>query len=68
MELISIAIDDDILVVRFRVDRLVACPAIVVGGRDGWRLILFDDSDALTAWIDWLELPEITVEVPGFVS
>ena len=61
VQLISITIDDDILVVRFRVNRLVACPAIVVGGRCSWRLILFDDSDALTMWIDWLELPEIPV-------
>ena len=60
VKLISITIDDDILVVGFRVYRLVACPAIVVVGND-CHLILFDYSDTLTAWIDWLELPEITV-------
>ena len=61
VQLLSIAIYDDILVVRVRVNRLGACPAIVVGGRGGWRLILFDYSDALTTWINWLELPEIPV-------
>ena len=61
MQLISIAIDDDILMVRLGVNRLVACPAAVVEGRSGWRLILFDDRDALTAWINWLELSEIPI-------
>ena len=68
MKFISITIDDDILVIRFRVHRLVPCSAFVVIVVVDCRLILFDDSDALPAWIHWLKLPEIAVYVLGFLS